>query len=715
MKMKFFIGFLMVASIFAMPAGFSVFGIRAGKGKDVFLKPAIAAAAGGNTQPGKAEYEDHEIIVKFRSAEKPVKVFLAPDEKLKDAIEEYEKKPGVEYAELNYKYRASIIPSDTYYGEQWYLKKIKAQEAWDLKRESPNVVIAIIDSGVQISHPDLKENIWANSGEIPANGIDDDRDGYIDDINGWDFVNNEADPSPKFQEGFTEGGINHGTIVAGIAAASGNNATGIAGVTWRAKIMPLKVLGDAGEGSTLNVVRAIDYAIKKGANILNFSFVGFGYSEALNEAIGRAHAAGLIIVAAAGNESDDGEGYFLDDTPMYPVCHDGPAGKNWIIGVAAVDAIDQKSKFSSYGFKCIDIAAPGESVFGTVVYAPEKSIGEKSFNKYYDGYWSGTSVAAPQVSGAISLLLEADYELGRDKIIALLLDNSDNISRVNPAHLGQLGRGRLNVLNSMRMALSGVSAFKGGIMSVPFSGAEASLKISDKDGKIEADFPVFDPLFRGGANVTGGDIDGDGKDEIIVGPGSGGGPHVRIFSADGKVRGQFFAYDSRFRGGVNVAAGDIDADGKDEIIVGAGPGGGPHVRIFSADGKVRGQFFAYDSRFRGGVRVAAGNVYNSARKFGDQIITAPGSGLIAEIKIFDNKAGLLSRFNAFNSYFRGGISVSAGDLDADGRSEIIAGAGPGGAPHIRSFDSDGNLFGSYYALAADFNKGVNAGYVKIGK
>ncbi|MFA6394042.1 MAG: hypothetical protein WCW25_04185, partial [Patescibacteria group bacterium] len=156
-------------------------------------------------------------------------------------------------------------------------------------------------------------------------------------------------------------------------------------------------------------------------------------------------------------------------------------------------------------------------------------------------------------------------------------------------------------------------------------------------------------------------------------------------------------------------------DGKDEVIVGAGNGGGPHVRIFSADGKIKNQFFAYDSRFRGGVRVAAGNVYNAIRKGGDQIITAPGPGLSAEIKVFDNKANLLSRFTAFNNNFRGGISVSAGDLDADGRGEIIAAAGPGGAPHIRSFDSDGNLFGSYYALAADFNKGVNAGYVRIKK
>ena len=748
MKVKAFTSFLIMAS-FLVP----FFVLETG---------SVLDAEGS----GLAEHEKGHILVKYKSAKIPVRVFLTPDETAEDVIYEYEKKPEVEYAEPDFKYQATIIPSDPLYAEQWYLKKIKAQDAWDKKRESPNVTIAIIDSGVQINHPDLKDNIWVNPDEVPNNKIDDDKNGYPDDVNGWDYINNVPDPSPKWGEGFTEGGVNHGTIVAGIAAASGNNASGVTGVTWRAKIMPLKVLGDAGEGSTLNVIRAIDYAILEGANILNFSFVGFGYSQALDDAIRRAHDAGLLVVAAAGNESEDGAGYFLDQTPMYPVCHDGVNGENRVIGVAAVDALDQKSKFSSFGYKCIDITAPGESVFSTVAYNPSASIGEKVFNKYYDGYWAGTSVAAPQVAGALALLLETNYGLTRNEIISLLLDNSDNVSRTNPNFLGQLGRGRLNVLNSVDLAQAQLNSFLGNIVTAPLAGAPPSLKLSNLNGEKTNEFNAFAPSFRGGVSIASGDVDGDGQEEIIVGAGSGGGPHVRIFSTEGKLEGQFFAYAQSFRGGVDVATGDINGDkikeiitgpgsgggphvrvfnksgavklqffayaqnfksgvyvasgdvdgnGLDDIITGPGSGGGPHVRVFNSQGKVKSQFFAYDSAFRGGVRVATGNVYNLARKGYPQIITAPGPGMPAQIKIFDNKSKTLGQFNAYTPSFRGGASIAVGDLDNDGLAEIITGAGPGGAPHVRSFNSAGVLTGSYYALAADFNQGVNVGYVKVKK
>jgi hypothetical protein len=166
---------------------------------------------------------------------------------------------------------------------------------------------------------------------------------------------------------------------------------------------------------------------------------------------------------------------------------------------------------------------------------------------------------------------------------------------------------------------------------------------------------------------------------------------------------------------VNVAAGDIDSDGVDEIITGAGPGGGPQVRIFAAGGKVKGQFFAYDSGFRGGVRVAAGNVYDLSREIADQIITAPGAGAASQIKIFDNRLKIIGGFIAYTPTFRGGLSLSVGDINNDGIGEIITGAGPGGAPHVRSFTSRGLLIGSYYGLAADFTDGINVGYVKISK
>ena len=287
------------------------FFICLGKTKAIFLMLAMIFISHNSLLVYAEEYKEsgayrNEIILKYYDNTELEYVEIGGD--MREALTRYNALLAVEYAEPNYLYQASIIPSDTYYSNQWYLKKIKAPEAWDIVRESEEIVIAILDSGVQIDHPDLVDNIWHNEDEIPGNGVDDDKNGYIDDVNGWNFVNGVSDPSPGFEEGFTEDGILHGTIVAGVAAASGNNGTGISGVTWKAKIMVLKVLDDKGSGDTINVVQGIDYAIKNGANIINFSFVGYGNSQSLENAIRRAYQSGIIMVAAAGNDQGEGDG-----------------------------------------------------------------------------------------------------------------------------------------------------------------------------------------------------------------------------------------------------------------------------------------------------------------------------------------------------------------------------------------------------------------------
>ncbi len=601
-----------------------------------------------------------EILVKFKNNKGIYKVKIAQSNDLADILESYNLNQEVEYAEPNYLYQAAIIPSDTYYNNQWYLKKINAPAAWDIIRESPNLVIAIIDTGVQINHPDLNDNIWLNKEEIPNNKIDDDSNGFIDDIHGWDFVNNEAGPEPKFIGDFNQDGILHGTIVAGIAAASGNNAAGIAGITWRVQIMPLKVLDDKGEGDSNNVIKAIDYAITNGADIINFSFVGQGFSQSLESAIRRAYEMGIIIVAAAGNEHVDGEGYNLSEIPMYPVCHDGENGENMVIGVAATDALDQKAPFSSYGYKCIDISAPGVSIFSTVVYSPNHYIEGSPFNKYYDGYWSGTSMAAPMVSSAVALIEAINPKLTRDKVVESLINQADNINRLNPKYLGRLGMGRLDLYKSVLAAKSALTEKTAKLVIAPYEGKNSQIKITDKSGNLNKEFLAFSENFRGGVNVAAGDVDGDGIEEIITGAGFSGGPQVRIFHFDGQVVGQFFAYNENFRGGVNVATADIDqgASGHQvKIVTAPGKGGGPHIRIFNNRAQVLGQFFAYHDKFKGGV------------------------------------------------------NIGSGDIDSDGIDEIITGAGPGGTPHVRVFKKDGTVIGSFYAYEESFSGGVSIGTV----
>jgi subtilisin family serine protease len=716
---------------------------------------------GDKNNPVKAEQINsiQEILVKYKNISEPVVIKIPANSSLNDILSIYQNRPDVEYAEPNYAYHASVIPSDPYYSKQWYLERIRAPLAWDRIRETPKVIIAVIDTGVQINHPDLAANIWTNPAEIAGNGVDDDHNGFIDDVHGWDFVNDVPDPSPKFEDGFTEAGVMHGTIVAGVIAAVGSNGAGITGITWQAQIMPLKVLDDKGEGRTSDVIRAIDYAINNKASIINLSFVGLDYSRGLYEAIARAHDAGVIVVAAAGNEQSQGQGYNLDETPMYPACDDGT--DNMVIGVAATDAIDQKASFSSYGSRCVDIAAPGVGFFSTAVFAPTEQINNSYFDQYYGGYWSGTSMATPVVAGVLALLEGANPGAKSPQIKDILLATADDISRLNPDYQGKLGRGRVNAFSAVLLAeseredkniklllapatgdsaevretqangdlikkfsvnVSGGVYLAGGdvdgdkkdeIIAGPGPGVAGRVKIFSLDGKLKSQFYAYASSYRGGVKVAVGDFDNDGKAEIVTAAGSGLRPDIKIFDNSGKLKNQFTAYDVTFLGGVNIAVGDVDGDGKLEIVASPGSGATPQVKVFTAAGKIKAQFLAYDKKFRGGVNVAVADLNGGAANHQEEIVTAPGKGGGPQIRIFDSQGRLQGQFFAYDQSFHGGVSVTAGDINSDGLAEIITGAGPGAGPHVRVFDSSGIILDSYYAFAPAFSGGVNVGTVSI--
>ncbi len=708
--------------------------------------------------PFFAQAEDYkpEVLFKYKNNER---IFVKPiteGEDILDVINSMKKNQDIEYAEPNFIYKAAIIPSDAFFQNQWYLKKIKAIKAWDKKRETPEITIAIIDSGIQINHPDLKDNIWRNQSEVPDNGIDEDENGFVDDVNGWDFVNNTFDPNPKFKTGYTESGIIHGTIIAGVIAGYGNNGVGISGVTWQARLMPLKVLDDKGAGDTRNVVKAIDYAIKNKADIINLSFTGFNYSQALYDAIRRAYDAGIFITAAAGNDEGQGSGVNIDERPIYPACYDGSSEENMVIGVSATDPIDQKAKFSSYGSNCVDIASPGVSIFSTTVFAPQYVTPAFSFNKKYDGFWSGTSMATPMVSGAAALVMSANPRLGAKGVKDILLRNADDINRLNANYSGKLGNGRLNVDLSVSSAAQMISAKKEHLAIAPISikdadikllklsgeesgrirafenfqggvnlaagdlygdgneqiiagsgiGGSPLVKVFKRDGTLLYQFLAYDKNFRGGVNVAAGDVNGDGRDEIITGMGIGSGPQVRVYKRDGTLLNQFLAYDKNFRGGVNVAAGDVGGDGTDEIITGPGVGGGPHVRIFKRDGKVVGQFFAFNKSRRYGVKVSAGYFASGASGNRAEIAVAEGRGGDPTVKMYKPDGKLTIAFSVFDKKFNGGVNLTVADFNNDGFDEIAAAAGPGGAPQVRIFLRTGQLINSFYALEEGYSGGI---------
>src|SRR3989344_267053 len=297
-------------------------------------------------------------------------------------------------------FHLALYPNDTFLNQEYYLDKIQAPDAWEIINQSPEIVVAVIDSGVDIDHPDLTENIWRNPDE-KKDGIDNDNNGYIDDLNGWDFLLNSSDPRPKLGGTYTTLGINHGTLVAGVIGASGNNNFGTSGISWKIKIMPLKVMDGQGGGSTSSVYHAIKYAIAKHANVINLSMVGDAFDPLLDKIIAEAYQAGIIIVAAAGNEKDitntrQEVGLNLSLRPQYPICHDGGPGHNYVLGVGAVDDLDKKSYFSNFGSQCLDLVAPAENFYGTMFFSPVIA----DFRSYFGGYWSGTSPAAAPGSAA---------------------------------------------------------------------------------------------------------------------------------------------------------------------------------------------------------------------------------------------------------------------------------------------------------------------------
>ena len=297
----------------------------------------------------------------------------------------------------------STVPYDPRINDQWALSNISAYQAWDSATGSRDVVVAIIDSGVDLSHPDLKNNLWNNPGEIAGDGIDNDTNGYVDDIYGWDFA---------YGDNNVQDGYGHGTHVAGIIGAVGNNSVGVAGVNWNVSMMVLKFMDDSGVGYGDSVIKAIDYILmmKNKYNIdivaVNNSYGGTpGYSSLMDSRIQLLNNSNVMFVAAAGNSGADN-----DLVPRYPSSYT----EDNVISVGALTSTNVLAGFSNYGKTSVDIAAPGTSILST-------------YKGGSYGYMSGTSMAAPFVTGSVALLNAAKPNTSMDVIKDILLSTADKI------------------------------------------------------------------------------------------------------------------------------------------------------------------------------------------------------------------------------------------------------------------------------------------------
>ncbi len=303
----------------------------------------------------------------------------------------------------------AVTPNDTYLSYQWSIDNssnasaagadidINAPLAWGISTGASNTIVPVIDTGIDYTHPDLLENIWTNPYEIPDNGVDDDNNGYIDDMHGWDFVNKDNNPMD---------GHGHGTHVAGTIGAVGNNSAGIAGVVWSADLVALKALSDSGAGFMADLKQALLYALVMNFRLSNNSWGGGGKHKAFLRTLTLAEEQNHLFIAAAGNSSNDN-----DLQPFYPSNYE----LDNVLSVASIDKTGLRSSFSNYGVTSVDIAAPGGNILST-----------------YPGgryaFLSGTSMATPHVTGVATLLLSNNPDLSSTDIKSLILSSAKPVA-----------------------------------------------------------------------------------------------------------------------------------------------------------------------------------------------------------------------------------------------------------------------------------------------
>ena len=404
-----------------------------------------AAWADGGHPPRGADHVPGEIVVKYREAAtaararvagvvaRPVphdhglqRLRLPEGVSVDEALARYRQDPAVLYAEPVFIARKTLVPDDPRYAEQWALPRMRLPDAWEISTGDAGVVVAILDTGIDYDHPDLAANMWVNAAEASGTaGVDDDGNGFVDDIYGYAFGDTYRAPladSELGPDGYAPGGgrdhpdprddddaDSHGTHVAGIVAAVGNNNTGVSGVTWRGRLMAVKVLhGPEGVGTSLDIAAGIRYAVDNGAKVINLSLGFSGYSQTLADAVQYADGKGVLVVSAAGN-GIDGIGIDLTGRDEMPATLRIPNN----LTVAATTRYEELADYSNYGRYVVDLGAPGSAILSTM--SPIASQGLYATA-------TGTSMAAPQVSGLAALVWAAYPAIGHYAVKARILN-----------------------------------------------------------------------------------------------------------------------------------------------------------------------------------------------------------------------------------------------------------------------------------------------------
>jgi subtilisin family serine protease len=392
-------------------------------------------------------------------------------------IQDYSSCANVIYAEPNSYADLFVLPNDPSFSSQWALHNygqtdgkvdadIDAPEAWDIETGNPDIVIAVIDTGIDYTHPDLADNIWVNEDEICSNNIDDDDNGYVDDINGWDFFNQDNDPIDD---------VGHGTACAGIAGAVGDNNIGIAGVCWSCSLMPVKV-GNFTHVTRVTIARGVEYAVDNGASVISMSFGFSDYSFLDKDIFEYAYEKGVVLVASAGNRGDNRKCY--------------PAAYENVIAVAATDHKDYRMHVyveppdmpgqwmsSNYGL-WVDVAAPGVNIHTTM---PTYHVVFNDFGHdvNYSNFTAGTSLSCPYVAGLAALILSKNSSYDPDFVRSVICTNVDPYNS-----LKYIGTGRINAYYSLKKVKSLSGATENNDLKIPIINIDLKFHIKFGNYKI---------------------------------------------------------------------------------------------------------------------------------------------------------------------------------------------------------------------------------------
>jgi len=351
------------------------------------------------------------------------RVYFSNPSSVNQLITAFEAIKFIEYAEQVPLYYRNHTPNDPGFGQQYHLPGIDAEQAWDSSKGSSSVVVAIVDNAVLLTHEDLADNLWTNSDETPNNGLDDDLNGYTDDIHGWDVADDDNDPSPPSNTTDTSAFV-HGTATAGIAAAVSNNNKGVASIGYNLSIMALKCSPNSSDGDIItNADDGVFYAARNGADIISMSYGSSGNAITSETVINTAENNGALMIGAAGNSNQN--------QVFYPAAYDA------VFAVGATDANDKKAGYSNYGSE-IDVMAPGSNI-----YCP--SAGS---NSSYRAFW-GTSMACPMVAGLAGLYKSENSNESPSAIKTAIKNGCEDIDSLNPSYSGQLGAGRVNALATL--------------------------------------------------------------------------------------------------------------------------------------------------------------------------------------------------------------------------------------------------------------------------